>query len=47
MEIDARGNTFQTFELFGAKLLENDHYASDNVKEKLEELNQTREDLEK
>ena len=47
MEIDARGNTFQTFEYFGKQLLEKEHYASDNVQEKLQELAGAREDLEK
>jgi spectrin alpha len=46
MEIDARGGTFQTFEMFGNQLLQNNHYASDQVRDKLAELAQAREDLE-
>ncbi len=46
MEIDARANTFQTFEVFGHQLLQNNHYASDDVKEKLKELADAREALE-
>merc|ERR1719245_2226958 len=46
-EIDARSGTFQAFELFGQQLLQADHFASDEVKEKLESMNNAREDLEK
>ena len=46
MEIDARGGTFQTFEMFGNQLLQNNHYASDEVKDKLSELSGARESLE-
>ena len=46
MEIDARANTFQTFEVFGHQLLQNNHYASDDVREKLKELADAREALE-
>ena len=46
MEIDARGGTFQTFEMFGNQLLQNNHYASDQVRDKLAELAKAREDLE-
>ncbi|CAH1785763.1 unnamed protein product [Owenia fusiformis] len=47
MEIDARAGTFQAFEMFGHQLLQNDHYAADEVKEKLTELAESREALEK
>jgi len=47
MEIDARGGTFQAFELFGQQLLQNNHYASDEVRGKLEELADARQNLEK
>jgi spectrin alpha len=46
-EIDARAGTFQAFEMFGNQLLQNNHYASEEVKDKLENLTQSREDLEK
>ncbi|XP_074654192.1 spectrin alpha chain-like [Tubulanus polymorphus] len=46
-EIDARAGTFQAFEMFGNQLLQNNHYASDEVKDKLDELANAREDLEK
>merc|ERR1712242_216661 len=46
-EIDARSGTFQAFELFGQQLLQADHFASDEVQEKLESMNNAREDLEK
>ncbi|XP_064649219.1 spectrin alpha chain-like isoform X2 [Lineus longissimus] len=46
-EIDARAGTFQAFEMFGNQLLQNNHYASDEVKDKLESLGQSREALEK
>ena len=46
-EIDARSGTFQAFELFGQQLLQADHFASDEVKEKLESMSNAREDLEK
>ncbi|KAK7095430.1 spectrin alpha chain-like isoform X3 [Littorina saxatilis] len=45
-EIDARAGTFQAFELLGQQLLQNQHYASDDVQEKLEELAKAREELE-
>ena len=47
MEIDARSGTFQAFEVFGHKLLQNEHYASDEVKEKLQELADARMELER
>merc|ERR1719445_2621947 len=46
-EIDARSGTFQAFELFGQQLLQADHFAAGEVKEKLESMNNAREDLEK
>jgi len=46
-EIDARTGTFQAFELFGQQLLQADHYSSSDVQEKLENMNEAREDLEK
>lgn len=45
-EIDARAGTFQAFELLGQQLLQNQHYASDDVQQKLEELAKAREELE-
>ena len=45
-EIDARAGTFQAFELLGQQLLQNQHYASKDVQEKLEELAKAREELE-
>jgi len=47
MEIDARTGTFQSFEQFGHQLLQNNHYASDEVRAKLEELSDARQNLEK
>ena len=46
-EIDARAGTFQAFELFGQQLLQANHFASIDVQEKLESMNEAREDLEK
>uniref|UniRef100_A0A4D5R8U1 Spectrin alpha chain n=2 Tax=Scolopendra TaxID=41364 RepID=A0A4D5R8U1_SCOVI len=46
-EIDARAGTFQAFELFGQQLLQGGHYASVEVQEKLEKMNEARQDLEK
>jgi len=47
MEIDARGGTFQAFEQFGQQLLQNNHYASDEVRAKVDELADARQNLEK
>jgi spectrin alpha len=47
MEIDARSGTFQAFEMFGHNLLQKEHYASDDVKAKLDELAEARQNLEK
>uniref|UniRef100_A0A8B9GPW3 Spectrin alpha chain, non-erythrocytic 1 n=1 Tax=Amazona collaria TaxID=241587 RepID=A0A8B9GPW3_9PSIT len=46
-EIDARAGTFQAFEQFGQQLLAHGHYASPEIKEKLDTLDQERADLEK
>merc|ERR1719342_1756046 len=46
-EIDARSGTFQAFELFGQQLLQADHFAAPEGQEKLEGMNDAREDLEK
>jgi spectrin alpha len=46
-EIDARAATFQAFELFGQQLLQNNHYSSIEVQEKLVSMGEAREDLEK
>jgi len=45
-EMDARAGTFQAFELLGQQLLQHQHYASEDVQHKLEELARSREDLE-
>ena len=45
-EIDARAGTFQAFEVFGQQLLQNQHYASDDVRVRLDELAKAREELE-
>ena len=47
LEIDARGGTFQALEAFGHQLLDNNHYASDEVRAKLRELADARQNLEK
>jgi spectrin alpha len=46
-EIDARAGTFQAFELFGKQLRQGNHYASDDVQDKLDSMSDAREDLEK
>uniref|UniRef100_A0A2K6GT26 Spectrin alpha chain, non-erythrocytic 1 n=1 Tax=Propithecus coquereli TaxID=379532 RepID=A0A2K6GT26_PROCO len=46
-EIDARAGTFQAFEQFGQQLLAHGHYASPEIKEKLDILDRERTDLEK
>ncbi|KAG8447987.1 hypothetical protein GDO86_015185 [Hymenochirus boettgeri] len=46
-EIDARAGTFQAFEQFGQQLLARGHYASPEIKEKLDILEQERASLEK
>jgi len=42
MEIDARTPLFQKFEDFGAKLIENDHYAKEQVQQKLNDVAEAR-----
>lgn len=46
MEIDAREGTFKSFENFGKQLLENEHFNSDEVQEKMRDLAENREALE-
>lgn len=46
-EIDARAGTFQAFELFGHQLLQSGHFASAEVQEKLDAMNEDRQDLER
>ncbi|CAG0895460.1 unnamed protein product [Darwinula stevensoni] len=46
-EIDARAGTFQAFEQFGQQLLHSGHYASAEVQEKLELMNEAHQELEK
>ena len=46
-EVDARAGTFQAFELFGQQLLQANHYASDEVQEKLDSIKDAKQDLEK
>ncbi|XP_017774793.1 PREDICTED: spectrin alpha chain isoform X2 [Nicrophorus vespilloides] len=46
-EIDARAGTFLALEQFGQQLLSSNHYASPEIQEKLEDLNQAREELER
>lgn len=46
-EIDARLGTFQAFEQFGQQLLLQGHYASPEIKQRLEALDLERADLEK
>lgn len=46
-EIDARANTFHAFELFGQQLLQSGHFASAEVQEKLDAMNDARQELER
>ncbi|XP_067134094.1 spectrin alpha chain-like isoform X2 [Centruroides vittatus] len=46
-DVDARSGTFQAFEMFGQHLLQSGHYASIEVQEKLEKMNESRQELEK
>ncbi|XP_014291975.1 spectrin alpha chain isoform X2 [Halyomorpha halys] len=46
-EIDARTGTFIAFESFGQQLLQSGHYASVEIQEKLESMNEARQELEK
>ena len=45
--MDARANTFHAFELFGQQLLQSAHFASPEVREKLDAMNAAREELER
>ncbi|TKR73840.1 hypothetical protein L596_021099 [Steinernema carpocapsae] len=45
-EIDSRAATFQAFDQFGNQLLNANHYASDNVRQRLEEVQDARKRLE-
>ncbi|CAF1062161.1 unnamed protein product, partial [Didymodactylos carnosus] len=45
-EIDARSGAFQAFEDFGNDLIRSNHYAGDDIKEKLREMEDIREQLE-
>jgi spectrin alpha len=47
MEIDARGETFQEFEDFGNQLIQNGHYESENIAQKLREMQDSRDNLER
>jgi len=46
-EIDARTGTFQAFDSFGEQLLQAGHYASPDIRDKLERVAEARQDLEK
>ncbi|XP_068910304.1 spectrin alpha chain isoform X2 [Tenebrio molitor] len=46
-EIDARAGTFNALEQFGQQLLNSKHYASPEIQEKLEQLNDFRKELER
>ncbi|XP_049273275.1 spectrin alpha chain isoform X2 [Rhipicephalus sanguineus] len=46
-EIDARAGTFQAFEMFGQQLLQNGHYASAEIQQKLDMMTEARKELEK
>ncbi|XP_077987102.1 spectrin alpha chain, non-erythrocytic 1-like isoform X2 [Glandiceps talaboti] len=46
-EIEARAGNFQAFETFGQQLIRNGHYASDEVQDKVNQLNDARDDLDK
>lgn len=46
-EMDARAGTFQALELFGQQLLQGGHYASVDIQEKLNNMSDARQDLEK
>lgn len=45
-EIDSRAGTFLNFESFGNQLLNSHHYASDNIKQRMEDVNDARKKLE-
>ncbi|XP_070531768.1 spectrin alpha chain, non-erythrocytic 1-like isoform X3 [Ptychodera flava] len=46
-EIEARAGNFQAFETFGQQLIRNEHYASEEIQEKLNQLNDERDQLDK
>ncbi|XP_026324056.1 spectrin alpha chain isoform X2 [Hyposmocoma kahamanoa] len=46
-EMDARAGTFQALELFGQQLLQSGHYASVDIQEKLNNMGDARQELEK
>ena len=46
-EIEARAGSFQNFEAFGTQLLQNNHYASPEIQEKLDTLQTERDTLDK
>jgi hypothetical protein len=46
-EIDARSATFHAFEQFANQLLNSHHYASDNIRQRLDDVNKARQQLEK
>ncbi|KAI6244011.1 Spectrin protein 1 [Aphelenchoides fujianensis] len=46
-EIDARGATFQAFNQFGDQLVHNNHYASEDIRQRMDEVDRARNDLEK
>ncbi|KAJ8734488.1 hypothetical protein PYW08_013738 [Mythimna loreyi] len=46
-EMDARAGTFQALELFGQQLLQGGHYASVDIQEKLNNMSDARQNLEK
>ncbi|UYV70522.1 SPTAN1 [Cordylochernes scorpioides] len=46
-EMDARTGTFQAFEMFGQQLLQSGHYASVEVQEKLAQMTDARQELER
>lgn len=47
MEIDARGETFQEFEDFGNHLIRNSHYEGQNIRDRLIEMQELRNNLER
>ena len=47
MEIDARGETFQEFEDFGGNLISMNHYESQNIRDRLVEMQEARNNLER
>jgi spectrin alpha len=47
MEIDARGETFHDFDQFGNDLIQAGHYESENIRGRLDEMQQLRDNLER